>query len=274
MDPKTIEFATAHAILASLTGSKELVLYDDPLNEILQLCGKTKGVIHGYGTGIPEDLPIKISTDVAQEIFLRCAKNDWDKKESKLSDKERHNLIKSILAKVDKKMRSHVAEELKDIDMAPNEFLLKLDSLNKTDLGEKLNEWSSYGGELDIVFDTVSQPPKKRKKSDLARAITNLSKFTDKWKDQEIGDHKLEDLRDIWAFQIEKLFTTSRRVPKGYPGKKLPRYQYIRKKFLPYLIFTSSPMKHLKSITDEKNIYEAYKNMFETKKSASKRIHV
>ncbi len=287
MNAKTIDFATAQTILASLTGSEELVLHDDPLQEIVKLCITIKEVIRGYGSGIPDDLPIKISTDVAQEIYLRCAQNNWSKREeSKLSEIERRRLIKSILTKFShgrsKKMLIHVGEELKDTIQVPDNFLLELDKLNNTDLNKRLDEWTSYGGELEELFDVVSQPPpepkkqfpKQKKKLYMAQKITNFDRFVDRWKVQEKGDGEIEDLRDRWSHQLENLFKKAKRVPKGYPKKRLPGYSYIRDWFLPYLIYHASPKGQLKNAHEEGSIYEAYRNVFQTEKKISKRVPV
>jgi hypothetical protein len=291
MDRKTIQFATAQVILNSLFGTRQLVIYNQPLIEIENLCESIKKVIESYSSGIPEDLPVQIDTEVAQEIYLRCAKNDWSVIEKKeLTQEERKEILSSISLRysVEPPVKKHV---LKELESEPNEFLLELSSLSDSDLTERLNEWTSY--ELEDLFDRVKQEskekkseeilppvrkpkkpsktssskkkassktPKASKKSDTQKIHPLLQSFIQKYSEQETSpsNQKRTSFRDSISEIIHGSFVQHQRKPLAYEGGKFPpSLKYIRNVFMPWLILTTNRGKTA-DILQEGRIYKKF----------------
>ena len=244
--------------MASLRGSKELVIYEDPLKEIIHLCSETKKVIELYSQGIPEDLPISINTDVAQEIFLRSAKNDWTQKKKSILKEKRDNIITKILKgfTTDEKYEKYVRKELEELKETQYEFLIELVNLSKSKRKKRLDEWSSY--ELEGVFEQVELPSNNTpKKTKLPSKKDELDRFIVRFLKQDY-DNQFKETRDLQARILERLFKRNKRAPKGYKGKNLPVYQYIRTKFLPFLVFIGNK-GNLTTVLEEDKIYKVYK---------------
>ena len=261
MNDKSIEFATAQVILAALTNSKELIIYEDPLKEIIRLCNETKKVIGQYSrciSGIPEDLPIDVHMNVGPDIYLRSVKNVWNKEETDVSPKEdRDYLIKEIMRDftADKSYEKYVRKELTDESQAPYQFLIELQELSDQKRRDKLNEWSSY--ELVDLFEKVKESHKQ-----LNCVGKRFNKFSKKFKDQEINNKSLIKIRNKHARRLESMFKEAKKSPIGYKGKGIPSYNYIRIKLLPYLVCNANQSKLTKDVEEEIMIYQAYQNIY------------
>ncbi len=262
MDEKTIDFATAQIILASMRQDKELIIYEKPLEEILKICDEIKNTIREFEKGIPEDLPVKVSQEVGSAIYLRSATKNWNiQKEKKLTDKERINLIKNIMKKYkeeNQSMKKYVKSELQNRVYTPDSFLIALDKMTPKEVTRKLSEWSGY--ELKNVFTKVEQKidiPKKLPK--------DFDSFMRRFHNQEVDHPKLSTFRDEQAVQILNMFKKAKRAPKMYPGTGLPEYKYVRNRLLPYLVYYANKKQLAKKVSDEKSIYRSYRNVFSMK---------
>ncbi|MFW5895480.1 MAG: hypothetical protein ACOCT9_01920 [archaeon] len=164
---ESLDFATAHYIIACLRNQEELVVYEDPLAEISKACRELKYNLANYFSDPVESC---IDPDILEEILRRMVKNEWgDKKE--LTNSERNKII-TKLAKI--KIPGSSAKKIKEeLNQTTDEFLLRLDSKSPKEKKDLLREW--IGGELE-KFGEELEFVEQEEESDIVDKLINLYK--------------------------------------------------------------------------------------------------
>ena len=230
---------TCQVVLNVLKGNQACVAYSDPVGEFRTLLGEIQRVTDGYRSegGIPEDLPISIDTDLAQEIYLRVIKDDWRPPKAQPTRAALKKKITTILkrytgdiplAKLEMELAVH----------APADFIQKLfKTKNPT---EMLDEWSSFELEAGDQFFSSAGPD------------TFLTKYL-------AQNQTFLLIREAYADKIYGLTEEGAIIP-GYEGRYPITKKYITDKLLPWIVKVVNKGKIFSSPSGEKTAYEAFIN--------------
>lgn len=253
MDSKTIDFACANIFLNILNGntSSTLIIYEKPLDNLLELIGKTKDVLKGYGekrtvNGLPEDLPIKFNnSDLGMDVYERCLKKDgWSNLNLNKPPLDIAKDISKIMKiysenseNLTKEKKEYILNDLKKVN--DEMFIKKLLSLSPKDLVEHIDAWTSY--ELEDLFDKVKQPKLDPR---LAKIINDYYNPTEE-KNKSMRDEYLEKIDAILTkrYGEKKKITLNDYIFKlgmddvKYNGKFPPSINYVRSYLMPWLIW-------------------------------------
>lgn len=269
MSNSDIEFATAQILLNTLYGNDKLIIYENPLQKIGELCDKTKEIVRNinsdpssFSNNTTYPFQEIMKYELLLDVYDKNATGRW-KVAKKLTEKEKDQIIKSILnkIKIDGERKKFITKELKKEN--DSEHFDRMLKMRNQELDDYLNEWSGFKMKK---FDAFEQKPSQKEipAFEVYRTQIFLEPYVNK---------KTLELRNAYSKKILMLLKDNKKYrlnnylhDKGYVGGYTKSYpppeNYIYEKLLPWIIYNTCGYKKLADI-DEEKCYEKFITEFE-----------
>lgn len=158
LSDSNIQTATAHLIINCLRGNSNLVLYENPIQEIKKVCGELQDKVRGMldPTNIEWRLPACMNPEMSMEFYERTYTQNWSKI-PQVDPKEKEELINKVIKRYTRSKgtldKKRLQEEMTDHSTVDQ--LKKWLNLTPKEMKLQVDEWSSF--DLEDIINIVEQ---------------------------------------------------------------------------------------------------------------------